>query len=82
MYVKISNLSPLTAAPQLRRLFMPFGDVDSASLDCDKFNGRPRGTALVMMPVDKQALLAIASLDNTVVDGRKIRVERDNRWEA
>ena len=77
MFIKVANLSPKTLASQLRRLFASFGEVDAADIECDKLNGRPKGTAMVDMPIEKQALLAIESLDRTVIDGRMIRVARN-----
>jgi RNA recognition motif-containing protein len=55
-------------------LFSPFGNVDSAEVMRDKLNGRSKGNGVIEMPVDSEARQAIASLDETMVDGKKIAV--------
>lgn len=74
MQILVSNLNQRTLGTELRKLFAAFGEVETAELEKDHLNGRPRGTALVSMPVERQALLAIASLNQTMVNGRKINV--------
>jgi len=58
----------------LRRLFSAFGIVASAEVIRDKLNGRSKCNAMVEMPVDSQALQAIESLHQTLLDGKKISV--------
>jgi RNA recognition motif-containing protein len=58
-------------------MFSPFGIVNSAEVVKDKLNGRSKGKALVEMPVDAEAQQAIVSLDQTVVDGKKISVQKE-----
>jgi len=58
----------------LRRLFSTYGIVASAEVIRDKLNGRSKCNAMVEMPVDSQALQAIESLHQTLLDGKKISV--------
>jgi RNA recognition motif-containing protein len=74
MNIQISNISLNMIDADIRRLFSSFGIVDSAEVNRNRFNGRSKGVAQVMMPNDTQARQAIISLDNTMMDGKKISV--------
>ena len=74
MNIQISNISLNMIDADIRRLFTSFGIVDSAEVSRNKFNGRSKGVAQVMMPNEAQARQAIISLDNTMMDGKKISV--------
>lgn len=74
MNIYISNLSLNVIDSDLRRLFLAFGEVESAEIIRDKLNGRPKGTALVSMPVHAQGLKAVESLNQTELSGKKIIV--------
>jgi len=58
----------------IRRLFIAYGTVDSVEVSRNKYNGRSNGVAQVMMPNEAQARQAIVSLDQTIMDGKKIVV--------
>jgi RNA recognition motif-containing protein len=58
-------------------MFSPFGVVNSAEVVKDKLNGRSKGKGLIEMPVEAEAQQAIVSLDQTVVDGKKISVQKE-----
>lgn len=77
MNILVYNLSFNLIDSDLRRMFSPFGIVNSAEVVKDKLNGRSKGKALVEMPVDAEAQQAIVSLDQTVVDGKKISVQKE-----
>ncbi len=76
MTIKIFNLSLNTNETDLQRMFLRFGLVDTVELDRSRFDGRSKGSALVHMPVEREAQMAIISLDKTLVDGKKISVEQ------
>ena len=75
MNIQISNLSLNTIDADLRKLFAPFGAVDSATVIRNKFNGRSKGSAIINMPFDVQGRQAIVSLHQTMMDGKKISVD-------
>jgi RNA recognition motif-containing protein len=72
--IRISNISLNTTDSEVRRLFSPFGVVDSAKVSRNSLNGRSLRNGKVNMPVASQARQAIISLDKTIMDGRIISV--------
>mgnify|MGYP001560160014 CR=1 FL=1 len=70
----IGNL-PYTATDQdIQNLFANAGQVLSAVVIMDKFSGKSKGFAFVEMSNDEEAQKAIADLNETEFDGRKIFV--------
>jgi RNA recognition motif-containing protein len=74
MTIQVFNLSRNTNDSDLRKLFASFGVVNSAEVSRDKNNGRSKGNGVINMPIDNEARQAIASLDQTMMDGKKISV--------
>lgn len=74
MTIQISNISLNMTDSDIRRLFIAFGTVDSVEVSRNKYNGRSNGVAQVMMPNETQARQAIVSLDQTVMDGKRVSV--------
>jgi len=74
MYIQVYNLSLNTADRDLRKLFSAFGIVASAEVARDKLNGRSKCNATIEMPIQLEALQAIESLNQTMLDGKKISV--------
>ena len=74
MTIQVFNLSRNTGDADLRRLFAHYGVVNSAEVNRDKNNGRSKGNGVINMPIDNEARQAIASLDQTMMDGKKISV--------
>ncbi|AEV99767.1 hypothetical protein A4D02_26230 [Niastella koreensis] len=74
MNIQVFNLSLSTEDRDLRRLFSAFGIVTSAEVVRDKLNGRSKCKALIDMPIYGEALQAIESLHQTMLDGKKISV--------
>ncbi len=74
MDIRISNISLNTTDSQIRKLFAPFGVVDSAEVSRNALNGRSLKNGKVNMPVLAQARQAIISLDNSIMDGKIISV--------
>lgn len=58
----------------LNNLFAQFGAVSSAKILKDKMNGRSKGFGFVEMQDDEAAKTAIANLNETEVQGRKLIV--------
>jgi RNA recognition motif-containing protein len=75
MNIQVSNISLNTIDADIRKLFSPFGTVDSAMVIRNKFNGRSKGSAIINMPCDAQGRQAIISLHQTMMDGKKISVD-------
>jgi RNA recognition motif-containing protein len=74
MNIKISNISMNTTDAELRKLFLPYGNVDSAKVYRNLLNGRSLKSGEICMPVLAQARQAIVSLDKTLFEGKVISV--------
>lgn len=74
MTIQVYNLGRDIRDADLRRLFSAYGIVNSAEVVRDKLNGRSKGNGIINMPVEKDAQRAIESLDQTMMDGKKISV--------
>jgi RNA recognition motif-containing protein len=74
MNIQVFNLSLNINDSDIGKLFSPFGVVNSAEIVRDKFSGRSKCNAFVEMPIETEARQAIASLDQSIVDGKKITV--------
>ena len=74
MNIRIANISLNTTDSEIRKLFTPYGNVDSALVNRNTLNGRSLKSGQVNMPVAAQARQAIASLDKTIFDGKIISV--------
>ena len=83
MNIFVAKLDYNTDESTVRNLFSEFGAVDSVKIIMDKFTGRSKGYGFVEMPNDDEANAAIASLNDSNVDGRNIVVKvaqpRENR---
>lgn len=74
MNIYVGNLSWTMTDQDLQDLFSPHGEVTSAKIVTDKFkNNRSKGFGFVEMS-DEDGKNAIAALNETEVDGRKIVV--------
>jgi RNA recognition motif-containing protein len=72
--IYVGNLAYNTNDSIIRSLFEPYGTVVSANVITDRYTGSSKGFAFVEMESEAAAGKAIASLDGTDVDGRKIKV--------
>lgn len=72
--VYAGNLPWSVGDEELRQLFEPFGQVDSALIVMDRRSRRPRGFGFVQMESAEAAQRAIAALDGMHWHGRPIRV--------
>lgn len=74
MNIYVGNLSWNMTNDDLNNLFTPYGEVISAKIVTDKFkNDRSKGFGFVEMG-DDEGKAAIAALNDTEIDGRKIVV--------
>jgi RNA recognition motif-containing protein len=72
MNIQVYNLNRDVSDSDLRKMFAAYGIVNSAEVVRDKLNGRSKGNGIIEMPVDNDARQAIASLDQTMMAGKKI----------
>jgi RNA recognition motif-containing protein len=73
--VFIGSLSFSTSSDRLREAFARIGTVESASVVTDRDTGRSRGFGFVEMATAEEANDAVARLNGTELDGRRINVE-------
>ncbi len=74
MNIYVGNLSWSMTDGDLEGLFTPYGAVSSAKILKDKMSGRSKGFGFVEMADDEAAKTAIANLNETEIQGRKIIV--------
>ncbi len=76
MNIYVGNLPYSVTDDDLRAAFAEFGDVASAKIIMDRYSGRSKGFGFVEMDNDAAAEEAIKSLDDTEMQGRKLRVNQ------
>jgi RNA recognition motif-containing protein len=74
MNIYVGNLSWSMTDEDLSSLFTQYGSVTSAKILKDKMNGRSKGFGFVEMEDDEAAKTAIANLNETEIQGRKLIV--------
>ena len=74
MNIYVGNLSWSMTDDDLMNLFTEHGSVTSAKILKDKMNGRSKGFGFVEMEDEEAAKTAIANLNETEVQGRKLIV--------
>ena len=74
MNIYVGNLSWSMTDEDLTNLFTQYGTVTSGKILKDKMNGRSKGFGFVEMEDDEAAKAAIAALNETEVQGRKLIV--------
>ena len=74
MNIHISNIDYNIIEADLQRMFNPFGEISSVEILRDKLNNRPRGRAVVDMPIEREAQNAIESLNGQVLGRKRIVV--------
>jgi RNA recognition motif-containing protein len=74
MNLYVGNLSHQITEDELQGAFAAFGQVQSVTIIRDKFSGEPRGFGFVEMPVQAEALAAIAGLAGKELGGRQLNV--------
>jgi len=76
MKLYVGNLPYSVTEEQLREVFGAFGKVDSVELITDRFTGQAKGFGFVEMPDNSEADVAIKSLNETNLAGRRIKVNQ------
>jgi len=74
MNIYVGNLSHSATSESLEALFAGHGAVNSVRIITDKFTGSPRGFAFVEMASRDEAAAAIAALNETEFEGRRLSV--------
>jgi RNA recognition motif-containing protein len=74
MNIYVGNLSWSMTDEDLTNLFTQYGSVTSGKILKDKISGRSKGFGFVEMEDDEAARTAIANLNETEVQGRKLIV--------
>lgn len=74
MNIYVGNLDYKVNENDLEQLFGEFGNVESAKVITDKYNGRSKGFGFVTMENDDEAKAAIESLNGKQVNSRMITV--------
>lgn len=80
--VYCGNLSYSVTNDGLREMFTPHGKVESAEVVMDRDTGRGKGFGFVEMGTEQEAQSAIAALNGTENDGRKLTVNEAKPREA
>jgi RNA recognition motif-containing protein len=75
MNIYVGNLSSETTDETIREAFESFGEVTSARVIKDKYNGQSRGFGFVEMPAQSQAQTAIKSLNGKELLGKQMSVK-------
>lgn len=76
MQIHVSNLNANLIESDIQRMFTRFGEVDTVRLMRDKLNNRSTGRAFVEMPVQKEAVQAVVTLNGSDVKGKRIVVKQ------
>ena len=76
MKLLVRNLSRTTTEEAIHALFSAIGAVQSCNLIIDKATGKSKGFAFVEMPKVGEAKIAISKLNNSDLDGSKLRVKK------
>jgi RNA recognition motif-containing protein len=74
MNIYVGNLSWSMTDEDLNTLFSEYGTVTSAKILKDKMNGRSKGFGFVEMEDEEASKAAIANLNETEIQGRKLIV--------
>ena len=78
MNIYVGRLSYEVTEEDLQEAFKAFGEVVSAKVIKDEYNGRSKGFGFVEMPARREAEKAIKELNNTELKGRAIMVNQAN----
>ncbi len=76
MNIYVGNLPYSVTADDLKETFSAFGEVESVNLITDKFSGQSKGFGFVDMPSNAEADTAIKGLNDSALQGRKIKVNQ------
>ena len=86
MNIYVSNLGRKITDESLRATFATYGEVGAYQIMVDGFTGNSRGVALIEMPNDQEAAIAIEKMDGSIIDGQMISVQKarpgNNIWKV
>lgn len=74
MNIYVGNLSYRMGDSELEAVFAKFGEVKSAKIIMDRETGRSKGFGFVEMMTDVAGNEAIEALNDSEIEGRKLRV--------
>ena len=74
MNIYVGNLSYQTTEDELRQMFESHGQVSNVNIIKDKYSGESKGFGFVEMANNDEAKEALASLNNTELNGRNMNV--------
>ncbi len=74
MNIYVGNLDYKVTEEDLNDLFSEFGEVESARIITDKYNGRSKGFGFVIMEDNTEAKSAIDGLNGKSVNDRELTV--------
>ncbi len=72
--IYVGNFAFSTTEEELRSMFEPYGNVESATLVTERDTGRSRGFGFVAMSNDEEAEKAMAALNGKESGGRALTV--------
>ena len=78
MNIYVGRLSYEVTEDDLKETFAAFGEVVSAKVIKDEYNGKSKGFGFVEMPDRREADKAIKELNNTELKGKSIMVNQAN----
>lgn len=74
MNIYVGNLHYGVDEEDLKGVFEQYGEVTSVKVITDKFTGKSKGFGFIDMPDNEAGNKAIESLNDTELEGRKMRV--------
>ena len=74
MNIYVGNLSYEVKEYDLKGIFEEYGEVTSVKIIADKYSGKSKGFAFVVMENKKEAVEAIKELNGREIDDREIVV--------
>lgn len=75
MNIYVANFDTKWNDENLKAIFTPYGEVQSATVSLDGFTGLSRGFGFVEMPQEQEATAAIKALNGSEVNGNKLSVK-------
>lgn len=76
MKLLVRGLARTTSEETLRTLFEAYGAVQLCTIVVDDISGKSKGFGFVDMPKVGQAKAAMKELNNTEIEGSKVRVKK------
>ncbi len=74
MKIFVGNLARDVTDDDLRKLFEPFGKVDSAEVVKDRYSSESKGFGFVEMPAAAEARTAISGANGKAIKGQAVNV--------